>query len=201
MDICFATNNAHKVSEINQLLGNRFKVLSLMDIGCAEELPENQTTLAGNSEEKATYVYQHYQINCFADDTGLEVDTLRGQPGVYSARYAGPQRDSEDNMQLLLQELARTPDLSSKERAAQFRTVITLWLNNQMHQFEGLVRGHIATERSGIQGFGYDPIFIPEGATRSFAEMTAEEKNRTSHRGRAVRKLIQFLEDYAEQHA
>lgn len=191
MDLCFATNNTHKVQEIDQLLSDRFRVISLADIGCTEELPENQVTLAGNSQEKATYVYQHYQVNCFADDTGLEVDALQGQPGVYSARYAGPQRNSEDNMQRLLSELANQPN-----RAAQFRTVITLWLDDKMHQFEGVVRGAIAHERSGHQGFGYDPIFIPEGHTRSFAEMSAEEKNQISHRGRAVRQLIQFLETY-----
>ena len=191
MDLCFATNNAHKVQEINQLLGDTFRVHSLADIGCTEELPENQTTLAGNSEEKATYVHEHYRVNCFADDTGLEVDALQGQPGVYSARYAGPQRNSEDNMQLLLNELADQPN-----RAAQFRTVITLWLDDQMHQFEGVVRGTITAQRSGSQGFGYDPIFVPEGSTRSFAEMSAEEKNQISHRGRAIRQLIQFLETY-----
>ena len=201
MDICFATNNAHKVREINQLLGDRFRVKSLADIGCTEELPENQTTLAGNSEEKATYVHQHYRVNCFADDTGLEVDALQGQPGVYSARYAGPQRDSEDNMQLLLSELSDKSDRSPEGRAAQFRTVITLWLDEQMHQFEGIVRGRIASERTGSQGFGYDPIFIPEGYDRSFADMTSEEKNHVSHRGRAVRQLVQFLEDYVPPHA
>ena len=194
MDICFATNNAHKVREINQLLGERFRVLSLADIGCQEELPENQTTLEGNSEEKASYVYQHYRVNCFADDTGLEVDALQGEPGVYSARYAGPQRSSEDNMRRLLRELADQPN-----RTAQFRTVITLWLDGQMHQFEGMVSGSIARERSGSEGFGYDPIFIPEGFTRSFADMTAEEKNQISHRGRAVRRLVQFLETYPQQ--
>ena len=196
MNICFATNNEHKVREIDQLLGDHFKVLSLADIGCTEELPENQTTLAGNSEEKATYVHRHYRVNCFADDTGLEVDALQGQPGVYSARYAGPQRDSEDNMRLLLSKLSDKSD-----RSAQFRTVITLWLDEQMHQFEGTVRGQIASERSGSRGFGYDPLFIPEGYDRSFADMTAEEKNHISHRGRAVRQLVQFLEDYVPPHA
>ena len=191
MDICFATNNAHKVQEINQLLGHPFRVLSLADIGCTKELPENQDTLAGNSEEKATYVYQHYNVNCFADDTGLEVDALDGRPGVHSAHYAGPRRDSADNMRLLLSELAGEDD-----RSAQFRTVITLWLSGKMYQFEGRVRGTIATERSGEQGFGYDPIFIPEGHTRSFARMTTEEKNELSHRGRAVRQLVQFLANY-----
>ena len=188
MYICFATNNAHKVQEINQLLGPSFRVLSLADIGCAEELPETQDTLAGNSQQKATYVHQRYGVNCFADDTGLEVDALDGRPGVYSARYAGPQRSSADNMQSLLRELA-----DKSNRSAQFRTVITLWLNEAMHQFEGTVRGRIATERSGEQGFGYDPLFIPEGHTRSFARMTTKEKNELSHRGRAVRQLVQFL--------
>ena len=197
MDICFATNNAHKVQEINQLLSDSFRVLSLADIGCTEELPENQDTLAGNSQEKATYVYRNFRVNCFADDTGLEVDALQGQPGVYSARYAGPQRDSEANMQRLLLELADQPN----PRSAQFRTVITLWLDDQMHQFEGVVRGTIATERSGSQGFGYDPIFIPEGHTQSFADMTTEAKNRISHRGRAVQKLVHFLEAYSPNHA
>lgn len=193
MDICFATNNAHKVQEVNQLLGHPFRVLGLADIGCAEELPENQDTLAGNSEEKATYVHQRYGVNCFADDTGLEVDALDERPGVHSAYYAGPQRSSEDNMQLLLSELA-----DKSNRSAQFRTVITLWLNNEMQQFEGTVRGMIATERSGDQGFGYDPIFIPDGHTRSFASMTAAEKNELSHRGRAVRQLVQFLTNHIQ---
>ncbi len=194
MDICFATNNDHKVQEINQLLGPPFRVLSLADIGCTEELSENQDTLAGNSQEKATYVHQHYNVNCFADDTGLEVDALDGRPGVHSAHYAGPQRDSEDNMRLLLRELADKSD-----RSAQFRTVITLWLNNEMQQFEGSVRGTIAAERSGEQGFGYDPIFIPEGHPRSFASMTTEEKNQMSHRGRAVRQLVHFLANYRDE--
>ena len=195
MDICFATNNVHKVQEINQLLGSSFQVLSLADIDCTEELPEDQDTLAGNSQQKATYVYHNFSVNCFADDTGLEVDVLAGQPGVYSARYAGPQRDSEANMRKLLSALDTNPN-----RSAQFRTIITLWLNDHMHQFEGTVRGTIATERSGSEGFGYDPIFIPEGHTQSFATMTTEAKNDVSHRGRAVRKLVDFLDTYAKQH-
>jgi XTP/dITP diphosphohydrolase len=193
MDICFATNNAHKVQEVNQLLGAPFRVLSLADIGCTEELPETQGTLAGNSQQKATYVHQRYGVNCFADDTGLEVDALDGRPGVHSAHYAGAQRSSEGNMQLLLRELE-----NHTNRSAQFRTVITLWLNDEMHQFEGTVRGTIATERSGEQGFGYDSIFVPEGHTRSFARMTATEKNELSHRGRAVRQLVQFLTNHRQ---
>lgn len=190
MQLCFATNNAHKLDEVRQILGKQFQVLSLADIGCDEELPENQATLAGNSEEKAVYVYQHYHINCFADDTGLEVDALDGEPGVYSARYAGPQRSGEDNMYLLLQKLA-----PEAERSAQFRTVITLILDGKKHQFEGAVRGSIAHQRSGNGGFGYDPIFIPEGYDKSFAEMSPEDKNKISHRGKAISKLVHFLQN------
>ncbi len=194
MDICFATNNPHKTKEVRQLLSDRFRVLNLSDIGCRKELPETQDNLAGNSEEKATYVYRHYQTNCFADDTGLEVDALQGEPGVHSAHYAGPQRNSEDNMRLLLQKLTQVP---LEQRGAQFRTVITLWLDEQMHQFEGTVRGHITQERAGAQGFGYDPIFVPEGHTRTFAEVSTVEKNGMSHRGRALQKLITFLNHHA----
>lgn len=190
MQICFATNNAHKLSEVKQILGADFQVLSLAEIGCTEELPENQSTLEGNSEEKALYVYHHYHMACFADDTGLEVYALGGEPGVYSARYAGPQRSGEDNMQLLLQKLA-----GKEERLAQFRTVVTLVLDEKKYQFEGVVKGSIALEKSGGGGFGYDPVFIPEGYTQSFGEMSAEEKNRISHRGKAIEKLVRFLQN------
>lgn len=189
MQICFATNNTHKLKEVRQILGDDFHVFSLADIGCAEELPENQLTLEGNSEEKAMYVYHHYHIACFADDTGLEVDALGGEPGVYSARYAGPQRSSEDNMRLLLQKLDGKPD-----RSARFRTVITMVSDEGKYQFEGVANGTIATEKSGSGNFGYDPVFIPAGYSRSFAEMSAEEKNKISHRGKAVEKLISFLQ-------
>lgn len=190
MQICFATNNAHKLDEVRQILGAQFQVLSLAEIGCNEELPENQDTLEGNSEEKAMYVYQHYQVNCFADDTGLEVDTLNGEPGVYSARYAGPQRSGDDNMRLLLKNLA-----NKENRSAQFRTVITLVLDGQKHKFEGVVRGMIAHQKTGSAGFGYDPIFVPEGFDQSFAEMSPRDKNRISHRGRAIQKLVHFLQN------
>lgn len=190
MQVCFATNNTHKLDEVRQILGSQFQVLSLADVSCHEELPENQTTLEGNSEEKALYVYQHYQVNCFADDTGLEVDALSGEPGVYSARYAGPQRSGEDNMDLLLNKL-----VGKKNRSAQFRTVITLILNGQKYQFEGIVRGTIAHQKTGRAGFGYDPIFIPEGSDKSFADMSQEAKNRISHRGRAISKLVHFLQN------
>ncbi len=189
MQLCFATNNRHKLMEVQHMLGDAFRILSLSDIGCHEELPENQETLQGNSAEKAQYVHQHYHVACFADDTGLEVAALQGAPGVYSARYAGPQRDSQDNMQLLLSNLADKAD-----RAAQFRTVVTLILNNeQQHQFEGQVKGTIAQQPTGAEGFGYDPVFVPAGHGQSFAEMPLEEKNKMSHRGRAIAQLVRFL--------
>jgi XTP/dITP diphosphohydrolase len=188
MKICFATNNPNKVQEIQQLLGEDFEILSLKDIGCEEELAETQDTLEGNSEQKARYVHEHYNVNCFADDTGLEVSALGGAPGVYSARYAGPQRSSEDNMRKLLAELK-----GKEDRSAQFRTVITLIVDGVQHQFEGIVRGQIAQQQSGEEGFGYDPLFVPEGYDISFAQMDMQEKNRISHRGRAVHKLVDFL--------
>lgn len=191
MQLCFATNNKNKLTEVQQMLGGQFQILSLSDIGCHEELPENQDTLEGNSEEKAQYVYKHYHIACFADDTGLEVSALEGAPGVYSARYAGPQRDSQDNMRLLLDKLSGKTD-----RSAQFRTVITLILaHGQQHQFEGIVKGTIALQQTGTAGFGYDPVFIPEGYTQSFAEMRLKEKNSMSHRSRAVAQLAHFLKN------
>ncbi len=188
MKICFATNNKNKVAEISALLPNEFEVLSLGEVGCAEELPENQMTLAGNSLEKAQYLYDNYKINCFADDTGLEVEALDGAPGVYSARFAGEQRNSEDNMLLLLEKLA-----NKKNRKAQFRTVITLIVDGKIKQFEGVAKGQISKGKSGEKGFGYDPIFIPEGFSKSFAEMSSAEKNNVSHRAKAIKKLIQYF--------
>jgi XTP/dITP diphosphohydrolase len=188
MKLCFASNNEHKLAEIRQIIGQQHEVLSLQDIGCTEELAEDQDTLEGNSRQKAEYVWQHYGISCFADDTGLEVAALGGQPGVYSARYAGPQRSSTDNMALLLENLKGQPN-----RQAQFRTSITLFVNAQMHQFDGIVKGHIAQAPSGQVGFGYDPIFIPEGYDQTFAQMRPEVKNRISHRGRAMQQLVAFL--------
>lgn len=188
MELCFATNNAHKIKEVRQLLDNQHRVLSLSDIGCEEELREDQETLEGNSLQKAKYVFDKYHISCFADDTGLEVEALQGAPGVYSARYAGAQRDSNDNMDLLLKNLAQ-----SKNRKARFRTVITLVLQGKVHQFEGIAEGEILNSKRGEQGFGYDPIFLPEGLNKSMAELSAEEKNAISHRGMAVKKLIEFL--------
>lgn len=190
MKLCFASNNEHKLTEIRQLLAGKYQIVSLQEIGCYEELAEDQTTLEGNSRQKAEFVWQNYGVNCFADDTGLEVAALNNEPGVYSARYAGPQRSSTDNIALLLQNLKNKFD-----RSAQFRTSITLFLEGQMHQFDGIVTGIIAEEAQGEAGFGYDPIFIPDGSDLTFAQMPPEQKNRISHRGRAVQKLVQFLQN------
>lgn len=190
--IVFATNNAHKIREVQALLGDSYEFLSLADVGCQEELPETSPSLEGNALQKARYLYQHYGRDCFSEDTGLEVDALDGAPGVITARYAGPQRSAQDNMAKLLQELA-----PKTNRSAQFRTVIALILDGQEYLFEGISRGQIAASTSGTKGFGYDPLFIPEGHTTTFAEMTAEAKNAISHRGRAVVKLQAFLEQLA----
>jgi XTP/dITP diphosphohydrolase len=190
MRLCFATNNLHKIKEVHEMLGKDFTLLSLQDIGCATELPENQTTLEGNSLEKAQYVWQHYQVSCFADDTGLEVEALNGEPGVYSARYAGLQRNSEDNITLLLENLQ-----GKTNRKAQFRTSITLILQGSVHQFEGVVQGKIIENRIGEKGFGYDPVFVPEGHSRTFAQMSIAEKNSIDHRGKAVQAMVNFLKN------
>lgn len=186
--VVFATGNEHKVKEVNAALKGAFEALSLRSIGCEEELPENSPTLEGNALEKARYVHQHYQVDCFSEDTGLEVEALDGAPGVYSARYAGPARDAEANMALLLDRLH-----GIENRRARFRTVIALILDGQEYTFEGVVNGSIAHEKKGAQGFGYDPIFMPDGFSRTFAQMSAEEKNAISHRGRAMGKLKAFL--------
>lgn len=170
------------------MLGKRISLVSLEEVGCLEELEESKETIEGNSQQKAEYVYDNYRVNVFADDTGLEVAALNGEPGVKSARYAGPDRDNESNIDLLLKNLE-----SKNDRSAQFRTVITLFLNGKMHQFEGVAKGEIISAKRGDKGFGYDPVFIPEGYTKSFAEMTMEEKNVISHRGKAVKKLVDFL--------
>ncbi|HNQ13598.1 MAG: RdgB/HAM1 family non-canonical purine NTP pyrophosphatase [Bacteroidetes bacterium OLB12] len=188
MTLCFATNNTHKIKEIQALLGNSHQLLSLRDIGCTEELAEDQETLEGNSLQKAEYVFQHYKVACFADDTGLEVEALNGAPGVYSARYAGDQRQPADNMQLLLKNLQ-----GEKNLKARFRTVITLITKKGTHQFEGILNGTITFEQRGTQGFGYDPVFVPEGYAQTLAELSLDEKNKISHRARAVQKLVLFL--------
>ncbi|MFL5730584.1 MAG: non-canonical purine NTP diphosphatase [Cytophagaceae bacterium] len=188
MNLCFATNNAGKLKEIKALAGDQYTILSLSDIGCQEELPETQNTIEGNSKQKAEYVWNKYKVNCFADDTGLEVLALDGAPGVISARYAGENCTPEDNMVKLLREMN-----GLKDRRALFRTCITLILNGAVHQFEGVVRGEILKEKKGEKGFGYDPLFKPEGYQQSFAELSLEEKNLISHRARATKALIEFL--------
>jgi XTP/dITP diphosphohydrolase len=190
MKLCFATNNTHKVKEMQALLGNSFTLLSLADIGCAEELAEDQDTLEGNSLQKAQYVFDNYNVACFADDTGLEVEALNGEPGVYSARYAGAQRNSTDNIELLLQNLRGKENLK-----ARFRTVVTLITEKGTHQFEGILNGAITFEPRGTQGFGYDPVFVAEGYTQTLAQLELSEKNKISHRARAVQKLVLFLKD------
>ncbi len=188
MKLCMATNNRHKIEEIKSLIPAHIQLLSLADIGCDVELPETGDTLEANSLQKARYVWDHYQVSCFADDTGLEVESLDGEPGVYSARYAGSHRSSEDNIRLLLQKLQEKPN-----RNAQFRTCITLILDGKVHQFDGVVKGQIIEDLRGRGGFGYDPVFIPEGHSQTFAEMPLETKNQISHRGRAVGQLVAFL--------
>jgi len=190
MRLCFASNNAHKLDEIRPLLPGSVQLLSLADIGCHEELPETQPTLEGNARQKARYVWDHYGVACFADDTGLEVDALGGAPGVYSARYAGPERAAAANVARLLHALGTQPD-----RRARFRTVISLVRGpGDAHAFSGEVGGSIAAAPIGRGGFGYDPVFVPsEGDGRTFAEMTLSEKNMLSHRARAVAGLVAFL--------
>ena len=198
--IVFATNNQHKLQEIRDILGSSYEVVSLKEIGCDVDIPETGNTLEENALQKAQYVYDHYHVSCFADDTGLEVEALDGAPGVHSARYAeGTDHDSEANMAKLLRELN-----GKENRQARFRTVIC-YIETQdvcpcgctsikkIHQFEGIVNGHIATEKHGTEGFGYDPIFVPEGYDKSFAELGEEIKNGISHRARAVAKLVEYL--------
>ena len=197
MKIVFATNNLHKLSEIRQILGSRVEVLSLKDIGCDVDIPETGTTLEANALQKAQYIYDHYHMDVFADDTGLEVDALGGAPGVYSARYAAMEQsdssspashDSEANMARLLRELGE-----NNNRRARFRTVIALILKGQVHEFEGIVEGQIIRERRGGEGFGYDPIFQPDGYDQTFAELGLDIKNQISHRARATAKLADYL--------
>ena len=191
MRIVFATNNAHKLAEIRSILGSSVEVLSLNDIGCHADIPETGHTLEENALQKARYVYDHYHMSCFADDTGLEVEALGGEPGVYSARYAGEGHDSEANMQKLLSKLA-----NNNNRHARFRTVIALIMQDKADDvefFEGIVNGQIAREKHGTEGFGYDPIFVPDGYDKSFAELGMDIKNHISHRARATQKLVQRL--------
>jgi XTP/dITP diphosphohydrolase len=188
MKLVFATNNEHKISEIREMLSDKFILVSLDQIGCNDDIPETSDNLEGNASQKAHYIFEKYGLNCFADDTGLEVEALDMAPGVYSARYAGPQRNSEDNIEKLLNELDKI-----KNRKARFRTVISLIIDGQETLFEGIVNGNILEERKGGKGFGYDPVFQPEGYDLSFAEMDLNEKNKISHRGLAIAKLTSFL--------
>ena len=189
MKLVFATNNAHKLREVSQVVGDEFTLVSLRECGIVEDIPEEQPTLEGNALQKARYIYARTGLDCFADDTGLEVDALGGEPGVRSARYATDGHDDEANKRLLLERMEGV-----EARGAQFRTAIALIIGGKEYLFEGIVRGHITTEERGEGGFGYDPLFVAEGCEESFAEISAEEKNAISHRGRAVRKLAEFLQ-------
>ena len=188
MNLVFASNNKHKIQEIKQLLPKNFHISSLGDIGCEVDIPETADTIEGNAILKANYVTQHYQLPCFADDSGLEVISLDNAPGVYSARYAGDQKNDEDNIDKLLQELKGKPN-----RKAQFKTVIALNIDGEQHLFTGIVTGKIITERKGENGFGYDPVFVADGYDKTFAELSSEEKNQISHRAKAIHQLIDFL--------
>lgn len=188
MKLVFATGNINKANEIRSMLPEETELLTLKDLDLNEDIPETSPTLEGNAIQKAQYIVEHFGMDCFADDTGLEVFALNNEPGVYSARYAGEQKNSEDNMDLLLKNLEGKSD-----RSARFRTVIALHLNGEMHTFEGIVNGTIIREKRGDKGFGYDPIFIPEGFTTTFAEMSMEDKNAVSHRARAFNKMFDFL--------
>lgn len=189
MKLVFATNNSHKLEEVRQILGSKVDVLSLNDIGCHDDIPETADTLQGNALIKARYIHDKYGMDCFADDTGLEVEALDGAPGVFSARYAGDGHDSQANMEKLLQNLT-----GKNNRNAQFRTVIALIINGREMLFNGIVKGRISEKKTGDSGFGYDPIFIPEGYSESFAQMSSEQKNSISHRYRATKELNDYLE-------
>jgi XTP/dITP diphosphohydrolase len=190
MKLVFASNNKNKLKEIQLLLPETIKLLSLEDIGCFEEIPETAETLEGNAILKADYVTQNYGYNCFADDTGLEIEALNGEPGVYSARYAGEQKCSEDNMNKVLSNLK-----GKNNRNAHFKTVVALNLDNKQFLFEGIVRGEITQDKIGSEGFGYDPIFIPSNYDKTFAELSINEKSTISHRGIAIAKMIDFLKN------
>lgn len=188
MKLVFASNNQNKLLEIRHQLPNDIEILSLQDIGCHEDIPETALTLEGNAILKANYVTQKYGYNCFADDTGLEVEALDGAPGVYSARYAGEQKSADDNMAKLLAELE-----PHANRKARFKTVVALNINGEQHLFTGIVNGEITTTRDGTNGFGYDPIFKPQGLSYTFAQLSLDEKAHSSHRGRAIAQLVEFL--------
>lgn len=188
MKLVFATNNHNKIKEVQSLIPKHIQLLSLEDIGCFEDIPETQPTIEDNAIQKAEYLKTHYGYDCFADDTGLEVTALHGEPGVYSARYAGKQRNADDNMDKLLKNLEPHQD-----RSAQFKTVIALHLNGNIHTFTGICEGTITHSKSGSEGFGYDPIFKAKGYDKTFAEISLDEKNAIGHRGKAVIMLVEFL--------
>lgn len=188
MELIFASQNLNKAKEIQALLPPTIRVKTLKEIGCFDDIPETASTLEGNAQLKAAYVSEHFNVNCFADDTGLEIEALNNEPGVFSARYAGPAKDANDNMDLVLRHLE-----GKANRKARFRTVIVLILNGKTIQFEGVVEGNITLAKSGVEGFGYDPIFQPNDYDHTFSEMTLNEKNKISHRGIAFRKLIDYL--------
>lgn len=193
MKLVFATGNPNKIREVHEMLSGGMDIAGLKDIGCYEDIPETQPTIEGNALQKARYVVDNYKVNCFSEDTGLEIDALNGEPGVYTARYAGDAKDPNANMALALERLK-----DKTNRGAQFKTVIALIIDKKEYTFEGIARGTIAHEKMGNKGFGYDPIFIPEGYTTSFAQMSAAEKNKISHRGKAVRKLVDFLQNFSD---
>ena len=193
MKLVFATNNQNKLKEFQEMLPSSIQLLSLKDINCFDEIDETETTLEGNAQLKADYITNNFGYNCFADDTGLEVESLEGKPGVYSARFAGEPSNSENNMQKLLSELNNV-----NNRKAQFRTAVALNLNHENYLFEGICKGEILHQKKGEKGFGYDPIFKPEGYDTSFAEMTSIAKNKISHRGIAIQKLVTFLKNKKE---
>lgn len=193
MKLVFATNNRHKLNEVRAIVGDKVEVLSLNDIGCHDDIPETADTLQGNALIKARYIYEKFGVDCFADDTGLEVEALDGAPGVFSARYAGEECDSEANMQKLLQNLT-----GKSNRNAQFRTVIALIIKGEEKLFNGIVKGTITEEKKGDSGFGYDPVFIPEGFSKSFAQMSGDMKNSISHRYRATLELSNYLKENYE---
>ena len=188
MKLVFATNNKNKIEEVKAMLPNTIELLSLTDINCSEDIPETSKTIEGNASQKGSYVFYKYNINCFADDTGLEIEALNDEPGVYSARYAGEQRNSEDNINLVLEKLK-----NKTNRKARFKTVISLIINEKEMFFEGIVNGQITTEKRGEKGFGYDPIFIPDGYDKTFAELPLNIKNKISHRGKAISLLVDYL--------
>jgi XTP/dITP diphosphohydrolase len=192
MELVFATANQNKAKEIQTLIPSFIKIKSLNDINCLEDIPETQSTIEGNASQKAFYVFEKYNVNCFADDTGLEVEALNGRPGVLSARYAGEMKDANANMDKVLHELA-----GSENRNARFKTVISLVINGEQRLFEGIVDGVILKHKLGSQGFGYDPIFVPNGYDKTFAELSIAEKNKISHRARAVNKLVEYLNQLA----